>query len=295
MSIIQPKKKPQIQKGTGYSYIPDTFMKEHAVATFYETDDPQEILDNIKPFELEGRKFITFDTETHPYYKHSHLVPKTVVRRWVGTGKSAVPQDYPFCLSICDGTNAYTIYDSVENNFAKFKQLSPLFEDPSVEKIAHNTKFDMHMFANAGLRIVGRVHDTVVLTKLANENRSSFKLRDIAAKKKGGIVKFEYMVDSYKQLNKVTMYTQIPRELLTQYANADVWNAFIVFVDEYPKLIADELVDLYDKECELMIALYAMERYGLKTDDTYEAPLKSELQILTDNAERAIYEERYVM
>ena len=113
-------------------------MKEHAVANFYETDDPQEILDNIKPFELEGRKFITFDTETHPYYKHSHLLPKTVVRRWVGTGKSAVPQDYPFCLSICDGTNAYTIYDSVENNFAKFKQLSPLFEDPSVEKIAHN-------------------------------------------------------------------------------------------------------------------------------------------------------------
>lgn len=291
MATIQPKKKPKIQKGNGYSYIPDTFMKEHAVANFYETDDPQEILDNIKPFELEGRKFITFDTETHPYYKHSHLVPKTVVRRWVGKGKSAVPQDYPFCLSICDGTNAYTIYDSVENNFAKFKQLSPLFEDQSVEKIAHNTKFDMHMFANAGLRIVGRVHDTVVLTKLANENRSSFQLRDIAAKKKGGIVKFEYMVDSYKQLNKVTMYTQIPRELLTQYANADVWNAFIVFVDEYPKLIADELVDLYDKECELMIALYAMERYGLKTDDTYEAPLKEELQLLTDNAERAIYEE----
>lgn len=147
------------------------------------------------------------------------------------------------------------------------------------------------MFANAGLRIVGRVHDTVVLTKLANENRKSFALREIAAKKKGGIVKFEYMVDSYKQLNKVTMYTQIPRELLTQYANADVWNAFIVFVDEYPKLIADELVDLYDKECELMIALYAMERYGLKTDDTYEVPLKEELQLLTDNAERAIYEE----
>lgn len=147
------------------------------------------------------------------------------------------------------------------------------------------------MFANADLKMIGRVHDTVVLTKLANENRMSFQLRDIAAKKKGGIVKFEYMVDSYKQLNKVTMYTQIPRELLTQYANADVWNAFIVFVDEYPKLIADELVDLYDKECELMIALYAMERYGLKTDDTYEAPLKSELQLLTDNAERAIYEE----
>lgn len=291
LATIQSKKRPIIQKGTGYSYIPDTFQKEHAVANFYEVDDPQEILRVIKPFEMDGRKFITFDTETSPYYKHSNAVPKNVVRRWVGSGKSAVPQDYPFCVSICDGKNAISIYDTVENGFSKFKQLAPLFEDPSVEKIAHNWKFDAHMFANANLKIAGRVHDTVVLTKLANENRRSFALRDLAAKKKGGIVKFEYMVDSYKQLNKVTNYQQIPRELLTQYANADVWNAFVVFVDEYPKLIADDLVELYDKECEVMVALYAMERYGMRIDLDYEAPLKGDLQTLTDEAERAIYEE----
>lgn len=149
----------------------------------------------------------------------------------------------------------------------------------------------MHMFANAGLRIIGRVHDTVVLTKLANENRTSFQLRDLAAKKKGGIVKFEYMVDNYKQMNKVRDYRHIPRELLTQYANADVWNCFVVFVDEYQKLIADELVELYDRECELMIALYAMERYGMRTDPDYEKPLKEDLQKLTDDAERLIYAE----
>lgn len=291
MATIQSKKKGVIQKGTGYTYIPATFAKEHAVANFYEVDDPQEILQRVQPFELYGRKFITFDTETHPHFPNSHSLPKGVVRRWVGTGKSAVPQDYPFCLSICDGKNSYTIYDTVANGFAKFKQLAPLFEDPTIEKIAHNWKFDAHMFANADMRIVGRVHDTVVLTKLANENRTSFQLRDLAAKKKGGIVKFEYMVDSYKQMNKVSDYRQIPTELLTQYANADVWNCFVVFVDEYPKLIADELVELYDRECELMIALYAMERYGMRTNPEYEKPLKEDLQKLTDDAERAIYEE----
>ena len=139
MATIQSKKKGVIQKGAGYVYNPATFAKEHTVANFFEVDDPQEILRRVKPFELEGRKFITFDTETHPHFRSSHEVPKTVVRRWVGTGKSANPQDYPFCLSICDGKNASSIYDSVENGFAKFKQLAPLFEDPSVEKIAHNT------------------------------------------------------------------------------------------------------------------------------------------------------------
>ena len=122
-----------------YIYNPETFAKEHKVPFFHVVDDPLELLKLVKPFEFRGRKFITFDTETHPFFPNSHVVPSTVVRRWVGTGKKAVPQDFPFCISICDGTNSYTIFDSVQNGFEKFKQLAPLFEDPSVEKIAHNT------------------------------------------------------------------------------------------------------------------------------------------------------------
>ena len=291
MLSIQPKKRPVIKKGNGFTYNPETFSKEHITSNFIEVDDPQELLRMIKPFEFKGRKFITFDTETHPYFTNSHLVPTNVVRRWVGSGKSAVPQDYPFCISICDGKNSYTMYDSVDNNFYKFRQLAPLFEDHSVEKIAHNTKYDMHMFANAGMKIVGKLHDTVVLAKLTDENRKSYQLRDLAAKKKGGVVKYEFMVDSYKQMTKTKDYRQIPRELLTQYANADVWNAYITFITEYEKLEEDCLVDLYNNEMELMVALYAMERYGMLTDASYEEPLKAELQKLTDEAEQAIYDE----
>ena len=82
----------------------------------------------------------------------------------------------------------------------------------------------MHMLANAGMKIVGKLHDTVVLAKLIDENRKSFQLRDIAAKLPRGITKFEYMVDNYKQMHGVKDYRQIPRELLSEYANADVWN-----------------------------------------------------------------------
>lgn len=291
LAVIQPKKRPVIQKGNGYTYNASTFAQEHAKENFIEVDDPLKLLELVQPFELNGRKFITFDTETHPHFSDSHLVPKSVVRRWVGTGKTATPQDYPFCISICDGKNSYTIYDNVANNFEKFKQLAPLFENPEIEKIAHNTKFDMHMFANAGLRIVGKLHDTVVLAKLADENRTSYALRDLAARNKGGVVKFEYMVDSYKQLNKVKDYRMIPKELLTQYADADVWNCYIEFITDYEKLVTDGLVDLYENELQLMMALYAMERYGMKTDTEYEMPLKESLQQMTDDAERAIYDE----
>lgn len=291
MVTIKAKKRPVIKKGEGYVYDPATFKKEHKVDNFYEVEDPQDILKQLKPFEFNGRKFITFDTETHPYFKSSQEVPETVVRRWVGSGKHAVPQDFPFCISICDGTNAFTIYDSVKTGFKKFKQLAPIFEDASIEKIAHNWKFDAHMLANIGMKMVGRIHDTVVLTKLVDENRRSFDLKSLASRKKNGIVKFEYMVDSYKQLNKVKDYRLVPRELLSEYANADVWNCYITFIDEYPKLIEQNLEPLYDKECELMIVLYAMERYGMRTDSEYEIPLKNSLQQKADEAEQAIYDE----
>lgn len=291
MATIQGKKKPVIQKGAGYAYDPATFAKEHKVANFYTIEDPAELLARIDPFEYRGRRFITFDTETHPHFGNSHDVPETVVRRWVGTGKTATPQDYPFVMSFCDGKNAYSIFDSVENGFAKFKQLAPLFLDDTIEKIAHNTKFDMHQYANAGFKIKGRLHDTVVLCKITDENRKSFQLRDIAERNPRGIVKFEYMVDNYKQNHKVVDYRHIPKELLSEYANADVWNAFVTFVDEYEILVAQELESLYDKECEDMIVLYAMERRGMATDPDYEGPLKKDLQQLTDEAEQSVYTE----
>lgn len=288
---IQPKKRPVIRKGTGYTYSPATFADEHKVDFFHVVESAEELLSKVNPFVLMDRKFITFDTETHPHFTNSQQVPDWVVRRWVGSGKHATPQDYPFCISVCDGSASYTLFDSVENDFAEFHKLAPLFEDPTIEKIAHNTKFDMHMFANAGMKIVGKLHDTVVLAKIVDENRRSYQLRDIAAGLHGGVTKFEYMVDAYKQLNKVSDYRQIPRQLLSEYANADVWNCYLEFITDFVKLDAENLRDLYDNEMELMIALYAMERYGMQVDTEYERPLKQDLQTLTDNAERAIYEE----
>lgn len=288
--MIQSKKKPVIQKGNGYSYNPATFAKEHKQPNFFVVESADELLSKVRPFEFMDRKFVTFDTETSVHFKSSQQLPRHIVRRWVGTGKSATPQDFPFCLSICDGTNSYTLHDSYENGFKQFKYMAPLMEDTSVEKIAHNTKFDMHMWANVGCKIRGRLHDTVVLAKLADENRTSYKLRDLAAHYDGGIIKYEYMVDAYKQLNKVSDYRMIPQELLDEYANADVWNCSLAFINEYARL-DDGLVKLYDNEMELMVALYAMERFGMRIDKDYEEPLKQELQKLCDDAERAIYEE----
>jgi DNA polymerase-1 len=291
MAVLRPKKAAVIQKTEYVQYDQDTFLSLHKVPNFYIVDDPQYILDNIHPYEINNRKFIFFDTETHPYYMNSHIVPQDIVRRWVNRGTKAVPQDYPFCLSICDGTNAYVIYDTLENSFVKFKALAPLLEDRSIDKVAHNVKFDMHMCHNAKLKIKGQIHDTVVLAKLVDENRTSYRLEDLADSKVGSITLFEYMVKSYKSQFKITDYRQIPKDLLSMYTCADTWNDSVLFKDEYPKMLDMGLESLYNTECQISIVFYMMERYGMKIDADYEFILKDKLQEACDTAEKRIYEE----
>lgn len=290
MAIIQHKRRAVIKRGTNFSYNPDTFAKEHKMPNSYETTKAEDVLNLIQPFEFMGRKFLFMDTEDYPTDLKNHDMPRNIVRRWIGSGKKAAPVDLPFCISICDGKNMITLYDSAENDYEELRKLKILLEDQTIEKVFHNTKFDMHMLANIGMKMVGKLHDTVIIAKLVNENRHSFKLMDIAAKYKDGIVKFEYMVDTYKKTYGVADYRMIPRELLTEYANADVWNAYVLFINEYPRLIDEGLERLYENEIQLMIALWAKERFGMQTDPNYEEPLKTELQRLADEAEQAVYD-----
>lgn len=290
MANIQSKKKAVVKKGAGFFYDPNTFEEEKD-PRFFDTDNAQDVLDLITPFEYKpGHKIICFDTETSWYYPSSHDVPPGIVRRWVGSGKKAVPQDYPFCISVSDGNYAITLYDSIENDFAEFKKLAPLFEDASIEKTAHNTKFDMHMFANAGLRINGLLHDTVTMQKLVDENLKAYTMLSIAERFYWGVTKFEYMVDSYKSINKIADYRHIPRELLTQYANADVMNGINAAVELLKEIETKDLQGIYHMECEDMIVLYAMEREGILVDEAKEFPMKAELQKLVEESEAAIYE-----
>lgn len=263
----------------------ETFNTETFEEFGITTQDPEVVLSQFKPYIWEGRKFMFFDTETFPYYESSQDVPPWRVRRWVGTGKSATPQDLPFVISVGNGEENWTLRGDVET----LSQLKPLFEDSSIEKVAHNIKFDMHMLENIGISIAGRLHDTLVLAKIINENRKSFALRSLA-EEHGGIIKYEDTVDHYKRSHRVKRYDKLPEVLLGSYANADIYNCYLVFVNEYPALEPENLVDVYDTECAIIRPLYQMERTGMQLDPDYEQPLKAELQAIADQMENEIYE-----
>ena len=60
MAVLQPKKKPVIQKGKGYVYQPDKFPKQK---NFFVVDTPEELLERIKPLEFMGKKLIALDSQ----------------------------------------------------------------------------------------------------------------------------------------------------------------------------------------------------------------------------------------
>lgn len=274
-------------------------------ATFSELKKPQfieataeQVLDMIEPHEfsfLPGEKYIAVDTETFAYAGiHNNRMPANVVRRYIKRGSKYIPNDFPFCYSICDGKHSFVVYDTLENHFNEFHKLRPLFGDRSIGKIAHNFDFDLHMFANTNVDVKGRLHDTMHISKLVRADAFQHNLLSIAeelvAQGLPGVPEFEHMLDAYKAAHKITDYRMFPHELMTQYTGADTWNCLYAFEWLYPQLSLEDQVPLYDIESQMLLVAYWMERKGVLLDPDYKDQLIPELQNEVDTAERKIYE-----
>jgi len=261
----------------------------------------EQVIARIKPAEFDfmpGRKFVAVDTETFYTGVASNHMPSHVVRRWIKTksGKE-IPNDFPFTIQICDGTNSFIVYDTLENKFAEFRKLSVILNDPTIDKVGHNIDYDLHMINNAGVKMSGQLWDTLFLSKLTRAGAFTHGLLDVSVEiqdEEPTVTTFEYMVDSYKAMNRVTDYRQIPKELLTQYGCADTWNTLLVFKHFYPLLSTldkeKDLRGLYELENEVMLVCYSMERTGIRVDENYKDILIPELTAEADAAEKEIYE-----
>lgn len=281
--VIKPKL--VIQSGSSYVYNEDNFC-EYKRDNFIEVKTAEELMELFK-----DDKLLAMDTECKPFTGVSDRdIAPPHIRRWIGKGKQAVPVDIPFCISVGNGKVFATLYDlDHENKCPELQKLKPWLESGNIETIWHNAKFDQHMLANIGIHLKGRVHDTVLLTKLVNENRPAFTLRSVS-KPYGGIEDFEFMVDLYKKTYKIQDYSKITRELMTQYANADIYNCWVTFQNEYPKLEEDDLKDLYENELIISRIAFDMERVGMHADSEYEHELYAMLQERKDRAEQEVYE-----
>lgn len=252
-------------------------------------------LEHIKPAEIPGLpgKWICFDTETEPTGVPANMMPSSVIRRWIKRGSKEIPNDFPFCYSICDGTTSFVIYDRWDKGFKELKKLKPLLEDPNINKCGHNLKYDLHMAKNSGVDIKGMIFDTLPASKICRAWALTHSLFDNAKEIDEGICEFEFMVDSYKQKYKVTNYALIDHDLMTQYTGADTWNGFYVckrLVRIAQEHADDGWFDLCLLENEIIKITYFAEREGVLIDPAYEEPLMQALKQQAEEAEKKVYD-----
>ncbi|MFH1857271.1 MAG: DNA polymerase I [Candidatus Omnitrophota bacterium] len=170
------------------------------------------------------------------------------------------------------------------------KNLRPLFENESMEKIGQNIKYEMIILKNSGIDLKGRFFDTMVASYLLNPSKLNHNLEDIA---------FEYLnysMTTFEDLlgkgkNKISIL-EVNIENLKNYAceDADITLRLKYILEK--KMKEENLFDLFfEIEMPLVGTLSWMEESGLSIDTALLEKMSGELEGKLGELTEKIYEE----
>ena len=163
--------------------------------------------------------------------------------------------------------------------------VSDLLENAEIPKTGHNLKFDMRMLRREGIRVQGKLYDTMIASYLINPNKPDHSLGDVS---------FEYL--SYRKrtfsevLGKRASFSEVPLEDATAYSAEDAALALELKTILFPRLGEEGLDTVYfDIEMPLIHVLIDMEEAGFKVDMDKLGGMSKELSRELDAIEKRIY------
>jgi DNA polymerase-1 len=190
---------------------------------------------------------------------------------------------------------------------AHLESMRPLLEDPSKSWIGTHTKYDMHMMANAGIRMSGDWFCTLVMDRMAdcdqahglketyerefNEQVLSFKDVFYPKNAKGQPMAPKGMSEQDLMFK---VWNSKPQDLV-EYASLDAWMSFRVFnvlqrrLEDMVSWRGQDLWDLYlELEEPFTKVLFKMERRGMYTDTGYLRDLIPKIEKRIDELKREL-------
>ncbi len=145
------------------------------------------------------------------------------------------------------------------------ESLRPWLEDPSAAKVGQNIKYDLHVFENAGIRVQGYVHDTMLQSYVleAHKPHGLQSLADRHLSRQG--LSYEELCG--KGAHQIP-FSQVPISRAAHYASEDSDMTLHVHEVLMPRLQAEpRLYRLYsDIEIPVAQVLQSMERSGVLID-----------------------------
>lgn len=125
------------------------------------------------------------------------------------------------------------MYDgTIGTYYTDLNEIRDILEDESIDKIWHNSCFDLGWLQYKGYVVKGQQHDTMILSSLLDPDRPSLKLKDLSAEILGeaSIAHARTLYEFLKQ-NGLTHadISKAPQDMLKDYAIEDVRNTYNLF------------------------------------------------------------------
>ena len=143
--------------------------------------------------------------------------------------------------------------------------LKGILENPSIEKIGHDLKFDLMMLAHEGIELAGMAFDTMLADYVLDATRSSHTLEEAALEQLG--YKALAQEDVCGAGQKAIALPDLPADAILKYAGERADLAFQLADTLAPRLKEAGLDTLFrEMEMPLIPVLAAIERNGVRID-----------------------------
>jgi DNA polymerase-1 len=167
--------------------------------------------------------------------------------------------------------------------------LRPVLENPAIEKVGQNLKYDLIVLREAGVAVAGVAFDTMVASYLLEAGARNHNLDELALRYLGHTTtKITELIGTGSQQKRMD---EVPVPQVTHYAAEDADVAWRLTGVLGPKLKAAELDGLFQKlEMPLIDVLVEMERNGIRVDTARLAELSGQYAAAMQRIERDIYD-----
>ena len=153
------------------------------------------------------------------------------------------------------------------------KAIKTILEDPSVQKIGQNLKYDIGVFARHGVEVRGVAFDTMVAAYVLNPDQSSYNLTVLANDHlKKTVIEYDEVVGEKPSLAHITI------DSVARYAGQDAYLAWMLEGVLRPRIESEGLTKVFSEiEMPLVPVLSIMEQKGVKLDTELLAKMSVEI------------------
>ena len=167
--------------------------------------------------------------------------------------------------------------------------LKPILEDPAVEKIGQNLKYDMIVLRAAGIDVAGVGFDTMIASYLLEAGRRNHSLDELAqAYLNHETIKISELIGTGQNQRRMD---EAPVRQVADYAGEDAWLPVRLRPILAGKLEDAELAGLLKSlELPLIDVLVELEYNGIKVDVARLAELSERYGLRIEGLEQEIYQ-----